>query len=216
MGRTEGWNPWHGCHKYSAGCLNCYVYRIDRLSGRDSSIVAKTADFRKPVALDRFGRYKIPAGTMVYTCFSSDFFIEEADAWRDEAWEMISARRDLHFYIVTKRISRFLQCIPADWGHGYENVTLCCTVENQTEADRRLPLFLEAPIRHREIICEPLLAPIDLERWLGGWIEKLTVGGESGEEARVCDYAWVSSLSRQCARRGVAFYFKQTGANFRP
>ena len=23
------WNPWHGCRKVSAGCVNCYVYRID-------------------------------------------------------------------------------------------------------------------------------------------------------------------------------------------
>ncbi|MCB7206753.1 DUF5131 family protein, partial [Dorea formicigenerans] len=20
------WNPWHGCHKISAGCEHCYVY----------------------------------------------------------------------------------------------------------------------------------------------------------------------------------------------
>ncbi len=216
MARTESWNPWHGCHKYSAGCLNCYVYRIDRLSGRDSSIVSKTADFAKPVALDRQGNYKIPSGVTVYTCFSSDFFVEEADAWREQAWEMISTRRDLHFYIITKRICRFLQCIPSDWGFGYENVTVGCTVENQAAADARLPLFLEAPIRHREIHCEPLLEKIQLECWLGGWIERLTVGGESGENARVCEYAWVHSLRQQCARRNVEFYFKQTGANFRP
>lgn len=23
------WNPWHGCHKISPGCANCYVYRRD-------------------------------------------------------------------------------------------------------------------------------------------------------------------------------------------
>ncbi|MCK9303605.1 MAG: phage Gp37/Gp68 family protein, partial [Bacteroidales bacterium] len=23
------WNPWHGCTKYSEGCLHCYVYRRD-------------------------------------------------------------------------------------------------------------------------------------------------------------------------------------------
>lgn len=216
MSRTEGWNPWHGCHKFSSGCLNCYVYRIDRRAGRDSSIVTKTADFTKPAALDRHGGYKIPSGATVYTCFSSDFFLEEADAWRPAAWEMISQRRDLQFYIVTKRIHRFAQCTPPDWGRGYENVTVSCTVEDQAAADRRLPLFLEAPIRHREINCEPLLEQIDLERWLGGWIEKLTAGGESGENARACDYAWVQSLRTQCARRGVEFYFKQTGANFRP
>ena len=33
-----GWNPWHGCHKLSAGCMNCYVYRIDAQHGRGLAI----------------------------------------------------------------------------------------------------------------------------------------------------------------------------------
>ncbi|MEN6339375.1 MAG: DUF5131 family protein, partial [Clostridiaceae bacterium] len=32
------WNPWHGCHKYSAGCQNCYVYRMDDRHGKDAGI----------------------------------------------------------------------------------------------------------------------------------------------------------------------------------
>ena len=42
------WNPWHGCRKISAGCLNCYVYRRDESVGRDASAVVKTADFDLP------------------------------------------------------------------------------------------------------------------------------------------------------------------------
>lgn len=37
------WNPWHGCTKYSAGCQNCYVYRIDATHGHNSTTVQKTA-----------------------------------------------------------------------------------------------------------------------------------------------------------------------------
>ena len=29
------WNPWHGCHKKSEGCLNCYMFRIDARYERD-------------------------------------------------------------------------------------------------------------------------------------------------------------------------------------
>ena len=47
------WNPWHGCRKISAGCLNCYVYRRDESVGRDASAVVKTADFDLPVRRDR-------------------------------------------------------------------------------------------------------------------------------------------------------------------
>ena len=24
------WNPWHGCHKCSEGCQNCYAYFLDK------------------------------------------------------------------------------------------------------------------------------------------------------------------------------------------
>lgn len=76
------WNPWHGCHKLSAGCVNCYVYRTDGKHGIDSSVVVKTKSFGLPVQKKRDGSYKIGAGEMVYTCFSSDFFVEDADEWR--------------------------------------------------------------------------------------------------------------------------------------
>lgn len=208
------WNLWHGCHKLSAGCAHCYVYRIDARVGRDSSMVEKTADFDLPVRRNRDGSYKIPPGETLYTCFTSDFFLEEADAWRAEAWRMMRLRRDLQFFFVTKRIDRFYTALPEDWGAGYDNVTIACTVENQAMADYRLPLFLEAPIRHRALICEPFLERIDVERWLGAWIEEVIAGGESGEGARVCDFDWVRDLREQCVRRGVAFHFKQTGARF--
>ena len=47
----NGWNPWHGCHKLSEGCANCYVYRIDDRYERDASEVGKNADFDLPVRM---------------------------------------------------------------------------------------------------------------------------------------------------------------------
>lgn len=123
------WNPWHGCHKYSAGCANCYVYRMDERYGRDSSVVKKTKDFALPVKKKKDGSWKIQEG-VVYTCFSSDFFVEEADAWRKEAWSFMKQRSDLHFYMITKRVERILPNLPDDWQSGYENVTICATIEN--------------------------------------------------------------------------------------
>lgn len=102
-------------------------------------------------------RFRIPPGERVYTCFTSDFLVEEADGWRAEAWEMMRLRRDLEFFFITKRIGRLREQLPPDWGDGYENVTVGCTVENQAAADLRLPLFLETPLRHRVIVCAPLL-----------------------------------------------------------
>lgn len=125
------WNPWHGCHKFSEGCVNCYVYRMDEKHGRDASVVTKLKTMNLPIARKRDGSYKIASGEVLYTCFTSDFFIEEADAYRKEAWEMIKTRSDVHFYMITKRIHRFMECIPDDWNDGYDNVTICCTMENQ-------------------------------------------------------------------------------------
>lgn len=208
------WNPWHGCHKLSAGCANCYVYRMDEKHGKDGSVVAKTGGFNLPVKRNRSGEYKLPPGELVYTCFTSDFLLADADEWRDEAWRMMRVRSDLNFLFITKRIDRFQNCKPADWGSGYGNVHICCTAENQDRADYRLPIFIQAPIKHRSIICEPLLEKIDISSYLGPWVEEVIVGGESGSDARVCDYNWVLDIRRQCVEKKVAFHFKQTGARF--
>lgn len=210
------WNLWHGCTKISEGCRNCYVYRADAKYGRDSTAVVKTRDFNLPVRKNRKGDYKIPFNNSetVYTCFTSDFFLSEADEWRPEAWEMIKERSDLKFMFITKRIHRFYECIPNDWGEGYDNVTICCTVENNDRARFRLPIFLNAPIKHKQIICEPLLEEIDLSPFLNSQIEYVSVGGESGEEARICRFEWIKSIREQCVNANVAFHFKQTGAKF--
>ncbi|MBP0977679.1 MAG: DUF5131 family protein, partial [Oscillospiraceae bacterium] len=150
------WNPWHGCHKTSPGCANCYVYRRDESIGKDAGIVAKTGDYDLPLRKNRYGEYRLsPDDGVVFTCMTSDFFLEDADEWRKACWEMIRFRTDLSFHIITKRIERFEQCMPPDWGEGWDHVTICCTCENQEMAERRLPVFLSLPIKHREIISEP-------------------------------------------------------------
>ena len=138
--------------------------------------------------------------------------MEDADEWRPEAWEMMRLRQDLHFLFITKRIDRLKDCLPSDWGEGYDNVTICCTMENQDRIDYRLPIYKAAPIKHKIIICEPLLSRIDFRGELGEWVEQVVAGGESGREARVCDYDWVLEIRRQCIEANVGFWFKQTGS----
>lgn len=209
------WNPWHGCRKISPGCQHCYMFRRDAEFGRDSTVITQTSSFRLPVKKRRDGSYLFMPEGRVYACMTSDFFVEDADEWREEAWRMIRERSDLHFCITTKRIERFDVSLPQDWGDGYENVTICATCENQAVTDKRLPLLLSLPIRHREIIHEPMLDEIEIEKYLkSGKVERVICGGESGEEARVCDYRWVLHIRAQCEKNRVSFYFKQTGARF--
>ena len=209
------WNPWHGCHKLSPGCLHCYVYRSDARYERDSSVVRRTGSFDLPLRRARDGGWKIPPGSLVWTCFTSDFLVADADEWRSEAWAMMRARSDLRFFFITKRIDRLAQCLPRDWGAGYENVQVCCTVENQEMADYRLPIFRGAPLCWKGIVSEPLLGPIDMSVYLGPWVRTVIAGGESGPQARVCDFDWVLALRRQCVAAGVPFRFKQTGARLK-
>ena len=210
------WNPWHGCSKYSEGCKNCYVYRRDASIGKDASIVYKTSSFDMPIKKKRDGSYKLRSGTFVYACMTSDFFVEEADEWRKEIWPMIKLRSDCTFMIITKRIERFIDSIPDDWGEGYSNVWITSTCENQRVADIRLPILINSPITKKFIASEPLLSKIDMDKYLSsGKIAGVVAGGESGINARVCEYEWILDIREQCLKYDVPFHFKQTGYRFK-
>lgn len=207
------WNPWRGCHRYSEGCKYCYIHKGDAKRGMDTNNIVKTKNFDAPIVKNKNGEYKMKSGKLVYVCFSSDFLLEDADVWRDECWKMMKERSDLHFLFLTKRIERFMDCIPSDWGEGYDNVTIGCTIENQDRADQRLRLFSKMPIKHKNIICQPLIEKIDIEKYLDN-VELVVVGGESDRNARPLDYDWVLDIREQCIRKEVSFEFRQCGTHF--
>lgn len=207
------WNPWRGCHRCSEGCKYCYIHKGDARKGIDTNLIHKTKRFTAPIERNKHGEYRMKGGQLVYLCFSSDFLLEEADDWRGECWAMIRERQDLHFLFLTKRIERFMDCIPEDWEAGYENVTVGCTVENQDAVDCKLKIFQQLPIRHRNIICQPLLEAVNLQPYLSG-CELVVVGGESDPKARVLNYDWVLSIREQCIQAGVHFSFRQCGTHF--
>ncbi len=93
-----------------------------------------------------------------------------------------------------------MDCVPDDWGNGYENVIVCCTIENQKNADNKLSIFKELPIKHKCIIAQPLIEAISLEKYLDG-IELVVVGGESDRNARPLDYNWVLDIREQCIQK---------------
>ncbi len=197
----------------STGCKFCYIHKGDYKKGIDTNIIKQTEKFYDLIEKNKNGTYKIKSGQMVYVCFSSDFLIEDADKWRTECWEMIRERSDLHFLFLTKRIERFLDCVPHDWESGYENVTVGCMVENQENADYRLDIFSSLPIRHKNIICQPLIENVNLSAYLQD-IELVVVGGESDKNARPLDYDWVLQIREQCIFHNVHFEFRQCGTRF--
>lgn len=208
------WNPWRGCHKFSEGCQNCYIHSADERKGINTNLIVKTDEFDRIIRKDKKAAYVVKSNQLVYLCFSSDFLLEEADEWRIEIWKMIKERRDLRFLFLTKRIHRLAQVLPSDWEDGYDNVMIGCSVENQTQADNRLPYLLSLPIMHRFIICQPLIGPINLDQFLNASVRQVTVGGEAGRNARDLYYEWVESIRTQCIEHKVDFEFRQLGSYF--
>jgi protein gp37 len=189
---------------------------MDKRFGRNPSEFKITNSYLLPLKKRKKSDFYIlqPDGEDIFTCYTSDFLIPEADQYRNKVWEAIHTRQDLHFLIVTKRIYRFTECIPNNWKGGYDNVTISCTVENQEVIDTRLPYFMIVPIKSRQICIEPLLEEVDIRKHLSRNIERVVVGGESGSSARPCDINWVLKIRKQCQNAGVPFWFKQTGARF--
>ena len=188
------WNPWHGCHKVSEGCQHCYMYFLDRMRGIDTSKVSRNANFDMPLKRGRDGRFKVAP-------------VEEADAWRDEAWAVIRKRPDVVFRILTKRAGRIRDHLPADWGDGYENVMLQVTTENQTRADERLSVLLDVPAKHKGFMAAPLIGPVDAERYLA-----------TGQFEQVLCHRTVraSPLRRGELRRGAALPLRMGEGAERP
>lgn len=194
------------------------MYRDKERFGQNPMIVTRSkTKFNEPL------KWAQPA--MVFTCSWSDWFIEQADAWRDEAWSIIKRTPHLTYQILTKRPERIAEHLPSDWGKGYDNVWLGVSAENQEYADYRIPELLGIPAKVRFVSAEPLLSPITFrwamwEPWkatvnnhLDGLrrVDWVIVGGESGPERRPFQKVWAEEIRDQCKEAGVAFYMKQMG-----
>lgn len=64
-----------------------------------------------------------------------------------------------------------------------------------------MPVYRAIPIKHKIIICEPLLEEISLDAYnIGEWVEQVVAGGESGYEARICNFDWIMKLHDICVK----------------
>ena len=224
------WNPWYGCHMCGVGCSHCKVFDPElRYRYTPDKIKKSKSEFNLPIRRFRDKtkkkesyelEYKIPSGSVVLTCATSDFFIQEADYWRQEAWNIIHKRMDCLFVIKTRRPERIIECLPDNWLDGWPNVFIYVTVENQEAADIRIPYILDLPIKHIGINIEPMMESIDIRPYLSsGLIEQVTVSGETyhGNEPPIIylDKLWVKDISEQCKYYNTNFEFYKTGTNFK-
>lgn len=202
------WNPWRGCTKISPGCKNCYMFTAQTRYGNDPSVVIRTKTWRDPYRWQRDAEEK-DRQELVFTCSWSDWFHEDADEWREEAWKVVRECPNLVFQILTKRPERIQNHLPDDWGSGFPNVWLGVSIESNRYV-RRAEILKLVPASVRFISAEPLLGALpelDLEN-----IDWLIVGGESGPSFRQMDPAWARDLRDRSLDAGVPFFYKQSSA----
>ena len=210
------WNPFQGCHKISSGCKNCYMFSEKTRYGQNPNVVVRSSDatFNAPLKWaknsEKYGHIK-----RVFVCSWSDFFIEEADPWRADAWDIMRKTPQFIYQLCTKRPERIADCLPTDWGQGYPNVWLLTSTENQAAADLRIPILIKIPAVVHGISAEPLLGPIDFRKvptlnrigldLSDFWV---IVGGESGSNARPMISSWADSIRKQCENAKVPFFLQ--------
>lgn len=214
-------NFWTGCKKVSPGCKFCYMYRDKDMYGQDPKSVIRTSDTTFYRALKWLEPRKI------FTCSWSDFFIEEADQWRDDAWEVIKKTPQHKWQILTKRPDRITMQLPTDWGvTGYHNVWLGVSIEDQNQIDRMVKL---ASLKNDNsewvafLSLEPLLSPIDLMASpellrAADMIDWVILGGESGNDNgkhlyRPSEIKWYRDIISQCKSLGIPVFVKQLGTH---
>lgn len=111
----------------------------------------------------------------------------------------------------------------SDWliGNAPKNIILLTSVENQEQADNRIPELLKIPAACRGLSVEPMLGPINLQYAAFNGTDSLQsmeginwviFGGESGPGARPCNVDWIRDGVKQCTEAGVAAFVKQLGA----
>jgi protein gp37 len=228
------YNPWRGCDKVSPGCAHCYMFTEQRRYGRDPEAVVRCSNSTFYAPLRKRAWRELPPGALVFTCSWSDWFHEVADAWRDEAWDVIRQRPDLTWQILTKRPERILEHLPSDWGDGWPHVWMGVTIENRRFVGRA-DLLRAVPAAVRFISAEPLLGYLRADallwnverqeyepRWYDGYegpdldltgIDWLIAGGESGPRCRPMRLEWARDLRDACAADGTAFFLKQLGGH---
>lgn len=230
------WNVAVGCRKVDGDCKFCYMYRGSYGGNRYNprEIRKTTSVFRLPLQYKETKSAAWDGPPLIFTSSLTDFFIEEIDGYRNECWDIIRKCKHLTFQILTKRPERINECLPEDWGHGWDNVWLGTSVGHQAGMKRAHEL-VRVNAKVKFLSLEPLRGRIDLdetffsERLLRNvpkkdWtklldlIDWVIVGGESGNDNgfykyRPCELEWFESIIAQCREKNVPVFVKQLGTH---
>jgi len=262
------WNPLIGCSKISDGCKNCYAETMAlRLANMwEKSKVKGTEKYTKVVSKDGWNgniildkdklsapsKRKKPA--RIFVGSMTDVFHENSSFKDiDEIIKVVIGNPQHTFQILTKRAKRmreyfndryelngdFNREIYDKFGNGsIPNLWLGVSVENQKEADSRIPQLEATRGKVKFLSIEPQIEKINLSDFLiryrgytckstslcrvseigdgyySPMVDWVIVGGESGTKAKCREFKhqWAEKIYQDCKDSDVAFFFKQRGS----
>lgn len=227
------WNPVTGCTKISQGCKNCYAETIANRFWTNQifeeklptgSLVRRGRKFTDVIChedrLEQPLHWKKPR--MIFVNSMSDLFHEDVPfEFIDKIFDVMVTTPRHTYQILTKRAERMLEWCEYQrrkmFELGFDGfiipdfIWLGVSVENQEQADKRIPLLLQTPARVKWISAEPLLENITIypiENKFNGlcWV---VCGGESGKNKRPFELHWAKCLRNECEFLSIPFFMKQ-------
>ena len=201
------WNPVTGCDKVSAGCENCYAFRLAQRLQKMGN--AKYAEGFKLTLHEKClnDPYSWKKPMFIFVNSMSDLFHKDIPLdYIQKVFEVMNNNPRHVFQVLTKRAERLINL--ADKVSWTKNIWLGVTVENDS-CKKRIRYLKETPAKIKFVSFEPLLDDIGVLNMNG--LDWAIVGGESGWKARPMQEDWVVNIKKQCEQQDVLFYFKQWG-----
>lgn len=224
MGKNTGiewahhtFNPWWGCTKVSEACRNCYAESLAKRTGHGDTWGKEgrrrffgDKHWNEP---RRWNEAAAKAGRRerVFCASMADVFeglgqdhpdFQQMHRARLRLWQLIAETPSLDWLLLTKRPESVRLFGPWCDPHrqGLTNAWVGTTVEDQLAADERLPHLVRVP-GVKFVSAEPLLGPVDIERYLTNFAWRCTACGEPcpfGEEAWLGLHPAVSGSGPLC------------------
>ena len=119
--------------------------------------------------------------------------------------------------------------------HPFHNIWFGVTVENQIQADIRIPILLDTKVTNRFLSIEPLIDEVNINKYLNekqflnesiyenevlkikqslfNKIDWVIVGGETGAKSKTRNMKteWIEKIYEDCNKNSTNFFFKQWG-----
>lgn len=167
-------NPYPGCTKIAAGCLNCYAERrAHRLAsmGRKAYKVTITDKHWNGHIGFQPEHLTLPLswrkGRRIFVNSMGDLFHEAICFHRiRDVWELMRKTERHTYLILTKRIKAaksFAEWLKEDWSEKFAlpNVWLGVSCSTQVDVDKNIPILLQIPAAVHFVSFEPLLEDIN-------------------------------------------------------